>query len=99
MSIRKIGVLLAGAIIFAAAATGADAYVLEQSQVALAKTKKKGQAARATTVKSSKSNTSDRMGGGGGKGAASRATTVKSSKSNTSDRMGGGGGMGVGLGR
>jgi hypothetical protein len=65
----------------------------------LAKTKKKGQAARATTVKSSKSNTSDRMGGGGGKGAASRATTVKSSKSNTSDRMGGGGGIGVGLGR
>jgi hypothetical protein len=44
---------------------------------------------RATTVKSSKSNTSDRMGGGGGKGTA-RATTVKSSKSNTSDRMGGG---------
>ena len=47
---------------------------------------------RATTVKSSKSNTSDRMGGGGGKGSAARATTVKSSKSNTSDRMGGGGG-------
>ena len=52
--------------------------------------------ARATTVKSSKSNTSDRMeGGGGGRGAA-RATTVKSSKSNTSDRMGGGGGRGGG---
>jgi hypothetical protein len=49
--------------------------------------------ARSTTVKSSKSNTSDRMGGGGGgKGAVQRATTVKSSKSNTSDRMGGGGG-------
>jgi hypothetical protein len=49
--------------------------------------------ARTTTVKSSKSNTSDRMGGGGGKaGAAARTTTVKSSKSNTSDRMGGGGG-------
>lgn len=47
----------------------------------------------ATTVKSSKSNTSDRMGGGGGKKAAGR-TTVKSSKSNTSDRMGGGGGKG-----
>ena len=47
------------------------------------------------TAKSSKSNTSDRMGGGGGKGSASRATTVKSSKSNTSDRMGGGGGKGV----
>ena len=47
----------------------------------------------ATTVKSSKSNTSDRMGGGGGKGKAGR-TTVKSSKSNTSDRMGGGGGKG-----
>jgi hypothetical protein len=39
--------------------------------------------AQATTVKSSKSNTSDRMGGGGGKGVASRA------KSNTSDRKGG----------
>lgn len=39
-------------------------------------------AKRATTVKSSKSNTSDRA----------RTTTVKSSKSNTSDRMGGGGG-------
>jgi hypothetical protein len=45
-----------------------------------------------TTVKSSKSNTSDRMGGGGGgKGAAGMAT-VKSGKANTSDRMGGGGG-------
>jgi len=41
---------------------------------------------RTTTIKSSKSNTSDRMGGGGGKSAAARATTVKSSKSNTSDR-------------
>jgi hypothetical protein len=47
---------------------------------------------RSTTVKSSKSNTSDRMGGGGGKGHARKTTTVKSSKSNTSDRMGGGGG-------
>jgi hypothetical protein len=44
--------------------------------------------ARTTTVKSSKSNTSDRMGGGGGRSSA-RATTVKSSKSNTSDRIGG----------
>jgi hypothetical protein len=42
--------------------------------------------ARATTVKSSKSNTSDRMGGAGGHGVL-RATTVKSSKSNTSDRI------------
>jgi hypothetical protein len=51
-----------------------------------------GGSARATTVKSSKSNTSDRLGGGGGgQGGAARATTVKSSKSNTSDRMGGGG--------
>ena len=56
----------------------------------------KGNAAKATTVKSSKSNTSDRMGGGGGKGTAAKATTVKSSKSNTSDRMGGGGGGGQG---
>jgi hypothetical protein len=48
------------------------------------------------TVKSSKSNTSDRMGGGGGTkgaGGVARTTTVKSSKSNTSDRMGGGGGV------
>jgi len=50
--------------------------------------------AEPVTVKSSKSNTSDRMGGGGGAKAAgvSRTTTVKRSKSNTSDRMGGGGG-------
>ena len=41
---------------------------------------------RATTVKSSKSNTSDRIGGAAGTGMA-RATTVKSSKSNTSDRV------------
>jgi hypothetical protein len=45
-----------------------------------------------TTVKSSKSNTSDRMGGGGGGKGAAGLTTVKSGKSNTSDRMGGGGG-------
>jgi hypothetical protein len=49
------------------------------------------QTERTTTVKSSKSNTSDRMGGGGGArgaGGTARTTTVKSSKSNTSDRMG-----------
>ena len=56
------------------------------------------EAEAATTVKSSKSNTSDRMGGGGGKGKAGR-TKVKSGKSNTSDRMGGGGGKGVGAGQ
>ena len=49
--------------------------------------------AEPVTVKSSKSNTSDRTGGGGAGGVA-RTTTVKSSKSNTSDRMGGGGGRG-----
>ena len=49
--------------------------------------------AEPVTVKSSKSNTSDRMGGGGGAGGAAKTTTVKSSKSNTSDRMGGGGGV------
>ena len=76
-----------------------------RSNIYRTKTRK---AVRATTVKGSKSNSSDRvnlnssksnafrMGGGGGKGAAARATTVKSSKSNTSDRMGGGGGRGVG---
>jgi len=90
---RKIAVLLAGAVILAAAATSAEAYVLEQSDVVSIKSKK-WQAAQASTVKGSKSNTSDRMGGGGGKGTA-QATTVKSSKSNTSDRMGGGGGKGA----
>jgi hypothetical protein len=40
--------------------------------------------ARSTTVKSSKSNTSDRMGGGGGKGTTTGA-----------NRMGGGGGKGT----
>jgi hypothetical protein len=44
-----------------------------------------GKPAARSSVKSSKSNTSDRMGGEGGKGTA-RATTVKSSKSNTSDK-------------
>ena len=45
--------------------------------------------AEPVTVKSSKSNSSDRMGGGGGH---SQTKKVKSSKSGTSDRMGGGGG-------
>ena len=52
--------------------------------------------AASTTVKSSKSNTSDRTvepTGNGTPGGTARATTVKSSKSNTSDRMGGGGGV------
>jgi hypothetical protein len=46
----------------------------------------------ATTVKGSKSNSSDRMGGGGGGKGAAGVTAVKGSKSNSSDRMGGGGG-------
>ena len=42
-----------------------------------------------TTVKSSKSNTSDRtIGTPRAGGSANKATTVKSSKSNTSDRKG-----------
>jgi hypothetical protein len=45
-----------------------------------------------TTLNTGKSNTTDRMGGGGGGKGAAGVTTVKSSKSNTSDRMGGGGG-------
>jgi hypothetical protein len=45
-----------------------------------------------TVVKGSKSNSSDRMGGGGGGKGAAGVTTVKSGKSNSSDRMGGGGG-------
>ena len=52
--------------------------------------------AEPVTVKGSKSNTSDRIGGGSGAkgaGGVARTTTVKSSKSNTSDRMGGGGGV------
>jgi hypothetical protein len=44
------------------------------------------------TLPSGKSNTSDRMGGGGGGKGAAGVTAVKSSKSNSSDRMGGGGG-------
>jgi hypothetical protein len=52
--------------------------------------------AETATVKSSKSNTSDRMGGGGGgKGAAGTAIIQPSGLPNsttTSDRMGGGGG-------
>jgi hypothetical protein len=51
-----------------------------------------GIAAGAATAKSGKSNTGDRMGGGGGGKGAAGVTTVKSSKSNSSDRMGGGGG-------
>ena len=48
--------------------------------------------AETTTVKSSKSNTSDRMGGGGGgKGAAGTAIGLPSINTGT-DRMGGGGG-------
>ena len=55
-----------------------------------------GATAKTTTVKSSKSNTSDRtrarlIGGDFGH-ATAKTTTVKSSKSNTSDRMGGRGG-------
>jgi hypothetical protein len=42
----------------------------------------KGAAGRTTTVKSSKSNTSDRMGGGGGKGGASRKGNPNSSRCN-----------------
>jgi hypothetical protein len=45
-----------------------------------------------TVIKSGKSNSSDRMGGGGGGKGAAGVTTVKSGKSNSSDRMGGGGG-------
>lgn len=45
-------------------------------------------------IKGSKSDTSERMGGGGGvrTSGAAKTTTVKSSKSNGSERMGGGGG-------
>jgi hypothetical protein len=50
-----------------------------------------GQPQEATTVKSSKSNSSDRLGGTGG-GSPAEATTVKSSKSNSSERLGGTGG-------
>jgi hypothetical protein len=51
-------------------------------------------AARTTTVKSSKSNTSDRVGGTQKSDNVTRTTTVKSSKSNTSDRVGGAKGTG-----
>jgi hypothetical protein len=46
----------------------------------------------AKNLNTSRSNISDRMGGGGGGKGAAGVTTVKSSKSNSSDRMGGGGG-------
>ena len=46
-----------------------------------------GEAARGTTVKSGKSNSSERASGA--EGASERATTVKSSKSNSSDRAAG----------
>ena len=55
--------------------------------------------ARTTTVKSSKSNTSDRIGTTLGIVDSARTTTVKSSKSNTSDRLGGGGGRKGGAAR
>ena len=47
-------------------------------------------------IKGSKSDTSDRMGGGGGAkgaGGVAKTKTVKRSKSNGSERMGGGGGV------
>jgi hypothetical protein len=52
-----------------------------------------GPDARATTVKSSKSNTSDRVGGTQGTGGAAKATNLNSSRSNIY-RTGGGGGKG-----
>jgi hypothetical protein len=63
------------------------AVALMASSIALA-----GLSYAETTVKSGKSNSSDRMGGGGGGKGAAGVTTVKSGKSNSSDRMGGGGG-------
>ena len=73
MTIRAFGALLCGAVLVLATQTD-----LAQAQ----------SASQATTVKSSKSNQSERMGGGKGAGSAAKATTVKSSKSNTSDRLG-----------
>jgi hypothetical protein len=72
MTIRAIGALLCGAILAFAAPTD-----LAQAQ----------STSRATTVKSSKSNASDRAGQTTPRGTA-KATTVKSSKSNQSDRAG-----------
>src|SRR4051812_12854697 len=42
----------------------------------------KGATGKTTTVKSSKSNTSDRMGGGGGKGTANKGRNLNTSRSN-----------------
>lgn len=53
-----------------------------------------GNATESTTVKSSKSNSSERSGGSAGGGAAA-GTTVKGSKSNTSERSGGNAGGGA----
>ena len=97
MSIRFSGMLLAAVTAAFVVAPGLSAFAQFNPPGfgGMSQTTGQGATARTTTVKSSKFNTSDRMGGGGGKkGAAARATTVKSSKSNTSDRMGGGGGKG-----
>lgn len=53
-----------------------------------------GNAVESTTVKGSKSNSSERSSGNAG-ASGSEATTVKGSKSNTSDRTGGSAGEGA----
>lgn len=87
MGIRFSGTLLA------AVTAG---FVVAPALSALAQFSPSGFGGAGQATGQGKSNTTDRMGGGGGKGATARTTTVKSSKSNTSDRMGGGGGTKAG---
>ena len=84
---RLLTILAAAAFVFAFTPPAPAQYELPKIGVpTTGKTGQGGGTAKTTTVKSSKSNTSDRMGGGGGKGGGTaRTTTVKSSKSNTSD--------------
>jgi hypothetical protein len=83
MSIRLLTVaLMASSVAFATQCHAAKNLNTSRSNVYREGTPKGATGPAAKTVKSSKSNSSDRMGGGGGKGAAGF----------TSDRMGGGGG-------
>jgi hypothetical protein len=81
MGIRSSGALLAAVT---------AAFVIAPGLPALAQFNPSGIGGAGQATGQGKSNTSDRMGGGGGgKGAAGKATT---GKSNTGKRMGGGGG-------
>jgi hypothetical protein len=68
---RKLAVLLAGIVVLCRSATSVDATTVKSSDYTSDRMSGgggKGTASRATTVKSGKPNTGDRMGGGGGIG-------------------------------